>query len=83
LIAATLSTRFELQVSVVRKYLQQADIKEWGKVRQVDSEAGDTIHSSGLTKVTVDQRDATFVQVSHMYLLDLSSLMLEVISMWC
>ncbi|KAH9023711.1 hypothetical protein EDB85DRAFT_1870587 [Lactarius pseudohatsudake] len=63
-IAAALSTRFGLHVSVIRKYLQRANIEEWGKVRRVDSEAGDTIHSSGLMKPTADRRDATFVRVS-------------------
>lgn len=63
-IAAALSTRFNLPVSITRKYLQKADIEEWGKVRRVDSEAGDTMHSSGLSKHRVDQRDATFVRVS-------------------
>ncbi|KAI9434899.1 hypothetical protein H4582DRAFT_1818363 [Lactarius indigo] len=62
LIAAALSTRFGLHVSVIRKYLQQANIEEWGKVRRVDSEAGDTIHSSGLMKPTADRQDATFVR---------------------
>ncbi|KAI9430414.1 hypothetical protein H4582DRAFT_2063825 [Lactarius indigo] len=37
-------------------------IEEWGKVRRVDSEAGDTIHSSGLMKLSADRRDATFVR---------------------
>ncbi|KAI9429226.1 hypothetical protein H4582DRAFT_1827305 [Lactarius indigo] len=47
---------------IIRKYLQQANIEEWGKVWRVDSEAGDTIHSLGLMKPTADRRDATFVR---------------------
>jgi len=64
LIATALSTRFGLHVSITRKYLQQARIEEWGKVQRVDSDAGDTIYSSGLTSLTADRRDATFVRVS-------------------
>ncbi|KAH9008293.1 hypothetical protein EDB84DRAFT_1591239 [Lactarius hengduanensis] len=47
-----------------------AKIEEWGKVRQIDSEAGDTIHSSGLRAMrpTADRRDATFVR--YMMLVD-------------
>ena len=63
-ISTALSTRFGLHVSTTRKYLQQAQIKEWGKVQRVDSDAGDTIYSSGLMTLTADRRDATFVQVS-------------------
>ncbi|KAI9435658.1 hypothetical protein BJY52DRAFT_1422103 [Lactarius psammicola] len=37
-------------------------IEEWGKVQRVDSEAGDTIHSSGLIQPTADCRDTTFVR---------------------
>ena len=64
-IAAVLSTRFGVHISTIRKYLQQATIEEWGKVRRIDSDAGDMIHSSGLMKPSVDHRDATFVRVSH------------------
>ncbi|KAH9009866.1 hypothetical protein EDB85DRAFT_2241680 [Lactarius pseudohatsudake] len=62
-IAAALSTRFDVHISVIRQHLQQAKIEEWGKVRWIDSEAGDTIHSSGLRAMrpTADRRDATFV----------------------
>ena len=63
-IAAALSTRFGVQVSTIRKYLQQARVEEWGRVQRVDSDAGDTIHSSGLMTPTADRRDATFVRVS-------------------
>ena len=64
-IATALSTQFGLHVSTIRKYLQQAQIEEWGKVQRVDSDAGDTIYSSGLTTLNADRRDATFVRVSH------------------
>ncbi|KAH9034335.1 hypothetical protein EDB85DRAFT_1863998, partial [Lactarius pseudohatsudake] len=74
-IAAALSTRFDIHISAIRQHLQQAKIEEWGKVRWIDSEAGDTIHSSGLRAMrpTADRWDATFVRVSHILLLDLFS----------
>jgi hypothetical protein len=70
-ITAALSTRFGLRVPTIRKHLHQARIEEWGKVQRVDSDAGDTIHSSGLMTLTADRRDATFVRVSYhtLYLL--------------
>jgi hypothetical protein len=80
-IATALSTRFDIPMSSVRKYLQKADIEEWGKVRRVDSEAGDTIHSSSLTQHAVDRRDATFVRVSDIFLLNLSLLIFRAFSM--
>jgi hypothetical protein len=63
-ITATLSTRFGLHVSTIRTHLRNARIEEWGKLKWVDSDAGDTINSSGLMKITGDCRDATFVRVS-------------------
>jgi hypothetical protein len=81
-IATALSTWFDIPVSSVRKYLQEADIEEWGKVRWVYSEAGDTIHSSSLLKHAVDWRDATFVWVSDiLFPLNLSLLMFRAFSM--
>lgn len=82
-ITAALSTRFGLQVSTIRNHLQQARVEEWGKVRRIDSDAGDLVHSSGLMKPTVDHRDATFVRVSWtLYLISqISALMIGTISM--
>ncbi|KAN0139719.1 hypothetical protein V8E53_002381 [Lactarius tabidus] len=79
-----LSTRFRLHVSTIQKHLQQARIKEWGKVQRVDSDAGDTIHSSGLMTLAEDCQDAMFVwyvilklelqtfygQLKHLYLIN-------------
>jgi hypothetical protein len=80
-ITTALSTRFGLHISTIRKHLQEARIEEWGKVQRIDSDAGDIIHSSGLTKPTADHWDATFVRVS-CTLLDLwPALMIGMISM--
>lgn len=61
LIAAALSTRFRISVTDIRKLLKDSTIQEWGKVRRVDSEEGDTIQSFLLGRKASDARDATFV----------------------
>jgi hypothetical protein len=62
-IAATLATRFDRDVRTVRISLSFAEIEEWGKVRRVDSDAGDTMHASTLVPARDDTRDATYVRV--------------------
>jgi hypothetical protein len=62
-IAAALATRFNTDVRAIRNGLKEADIEEWGKVRRVDSDAGDTMHASMLVPVHDDTRDATYVRV--------------------
>jgi hypothetical protein len=76
-----LSTRFRLHVSTIQKHLQQARIKEWGKVQRVDSDAGDTIHSSGLMTLAEDCQDAMFVWVSHFIIPNITVLTITDISM--
>ncbi|KAF7341602.1 hypothetical protein MSAN_02057500 [Mycena sanguinolenta] len=39
-----------------------ASIEEWGKVRRIDSDAGDTMRSCSLGIVAEDARDATYVR---------------------
>ena len=63
-IAAALSTRFRMSVTNIRKLLKDSTVQEWGKVRRVDSEEGDTIQSCSLGRKAPDARDATFVRVS-------------------
>lgn len=62
-IAAALATRFDTSVAVVKKYLENAKVEEWGKVRRVDSTEGDTMHASSLGIRRDDTRDATYVRV--------------------
>jgi hypothetical protein len=62
-VAAALSTRFSIPVTTIRKLLKDSTIQEWGKVRRVDSEEGDTIQSLSLGRKAIDRRDATFVRV--------------------
>ncbi|KAJ7310835.1 hypothetical protein DFH08DRAFT_455990 [Mycena albidolilacea] len=61
-IAAALSTRCEASIPVVNTALRGALVEEWGKVRRVDSEEGDTIRSCSLGSVAEDSRDATYVR---------------------
>ena len=52
--AAALSTRFSIPVTTIRKLLKDSTIQEWGKVRRVDSEEGDTIQSLSLGRKATD-----------------------------
>ena len=47
---AALATRWNKKLGQVKKILTdgQVVIEEWGRLQQIDSEAGDTMHSSGL-----------------------------------
>ena len=62
-VCAALATRYTCTVAKARKHVTNATIVEWGKVRRVDSEEGDTFRSSTLGKAPEDSRDATFVRV--------------------
>jgi hypothetical protein len=62
-IAAALATRFDMHIAVVKKQLEKAEVEEWGKVRRIDSTAGDTMRASSLGISRDDTRDATYVRV--------------------
>ena len=62
-IAAALATRFDKDIRSVRHDLRGAVVEEWGKVRRVDSDAGDTMHASALVPARDGTRDATYVRV--------------------
>lgn len=49
-------------IAAVKQWLREAKIVEWGKVRRVDSEEGDTISTSNMGKRGEDRRDNTFVR---------------------
>ena len=38
-------------------------IEEWGRLQRIDSEAGNTMHSSGLGTIQDDSQDAAHVRV--------------------
>ncbi|KAF7336408.1 hypothetical protein MSAN_02294800 [Mycena sanguinolenta] len=61
-IAAALSTRTGATMAEVTAALRRASIEEWGKVRRIDSDAGDTMRSCSLGIVAEDARDATYVR---------------------
>ncbi|KAJ7138978.1 hypothetical protein C8R44DRAFT_867146 [Mycena epipterygia] len=46
----------------VNTALKGAIIEEWGKVRRIDSDEGDTMRSCSLGTVAEDARDATYVR---------------------
>jgi hypothetical protein len=62
-IVAALATRFDAAVPDIRRNLKESTIREWGKVRRVDSDEGDTIHASTMVKMGEDNRDASYVRV--------------------
>jgi hypothetical protein len=62
-IAAALATRFDVAVSDIRRSLKNTVIAEWGKVRRVDGDEGDTMHASKMVKMGEDNRDASYVRV--------------------
>ncbi|KAJ7475357.1 hypothetical protein B0H11DRAFT_2033961, partial [Mycena galericulata] len=49
-------------MAIVNAALKNAIVEEWGKVRRVDSEAGDTMRSCSLGVTAEDARDATYVR---------------------
>ncbi|KAJ7463888.1 hypothetical protein B0H11DRAFT_1870748 [Mycena galericulata] len=61
-IAVALSTRFCTKMAIINTALKNAIVEEWGKVRRVDSEAGDTMRSCSLGVTAEDARDATYVR---------------------
>ncbi|KAJ7655446.1 hypothetical protein B0H17DRAFT_941344 [Mycena rosella] len=61
-IAAALSTRSGARMVHVNKAMKAAVVEEWGKVRRVDSDEGDTMKSCSLGTVAEDARDATYVR---------------------
>ncbi|KAJ7131032.1 hypothetical protein C8R44DRAFT_904086 [Mycena epipterygia] len=61
-IAAALATRFDARMREVTVALQGALVEEWGKVRWVDSDEGDTMRSCSLGITAEDSRDATYVR---------------------
>jgi len=65
-LTATLATRFEKSVSVIRKLIpSQSPFDQYGRARQLDG--GDTIHARELIPLQTDSRDMSFVRVSMIY----------------
>ena len=66
-VSGALATRFDVEIRVVKDHLKNANIEEWGRVRRVDSDAGDTMHASSMVVPRDDTRDATYVRVNFLY----------------
>ncbi|KAH6880950.1 hypothetical protein BKA70DRAFT_1391158 [Coprinopsis sp. MPI-PUGE-AT-0042] len=49
-------------IATVKKYVRDATVVEWGKVKRVDSEEGDTMATSTMGRRGNDRRDNTFVR---------------------
>ncbi|KAJ7733997.1 hypothetical protein DFH07DRAFT_870901 [Mycena maculata] len=61
-IAVALSTRSGAKIPLVNAALKNATVEEWGKVRRIDSDTGDTMRSCSLGVTAEDTRDATYVR---------------------
>src|SRR5262245_27970138 len=61
-IAVCLATRFNLSVAQIRRHLEKARIKQYGKVKRLGG--GDIMNASMLVPVGEDRRDASFIRVS-------------------
>src|ERR1700709_1446922 len=62
-IAAAIATRFKAKITTVNQRLRDAEIEEWGKVRMVDHQDGDTMRASSMSAQRDDSRNASFVRV--------------------
>jgi hypothetical protein len=62
-ILKALATRFDVTLSIVRRHVGADHIEQWGKVRRIDGDGGDTMVASALATKQRDSRDATFVRV--------------------
>jgi hypothetical protein len=82
-IASVLATRFDTGIRLIRRLLANAEIEEWGKVRRVDSDAGDTMHASFLGVPRDDARDATYVRVRYLSPCVIITLIAKSCSMRC
>ncbi|KAF7298334.1 hypothetical protein MKEN_01358000 [Mycena kentingensis (nom. inval.)] len=61
-IAAALVTRTGCTIAEANTALHRALVEEYGKVKRVDSEAGDTMRSCGLGTQPEDARDNTYIR---------------------
>lgn len=68
-IAAAVATRTGAKMGPVNRALKDAIIEEWGKVRRIDSDEGDTMRSCMMGVVAEDARDATYVRVGSIFFL--------------
>lgn len=63
-IAPSLATQFGTTVTNIRSALTYATIEQYGALKRIDSEEGDTIRCASLYKPPRNSRDPTFVRVS-------------------
>ncbi|TRM55775.1 hypothetical protein BD626DRAFT_415516 [Schizophyllum amplum] len=61
-IVVALATRFNMRVQEVRPHVRNADIVQYGRVRRVDTDEGDTIRAADLVASREDSRDADYVR---------------------
>jgi len=55
----------QVTIAQAKKIVRDAEVVEWGKVKHVDLEEGDTMYASALCMLLHNSREASFVHVSH------------------
>lgn len=60
-------------MAIVRRHFKMANVTEYGKVKRVDGEDGETMLASSLQRATSDRRDATYVRVRRLSFIKLRS----------
>ena len=63
----TLVTRFGVSLNVAKKFLPEV-IEQWGKLRRL--EGGDIMHAHNIISKCTDGRDASFICVRELILLE-------------
>ncbi|KAJ7243652.1 hypothetical protein C8J57DRAFT_1365580, partial [Mycena rebaudengoi] len=61
-IAVGLATRCYVKMCAANAAMKKVLVHEWGKVRRINSDEGDTLRSCSLGVVADDARDATYIR---------------------
>ncbi|KAI4293859.1 hypothetical protein K525DRAFT_213980 [Schizophyllum commune Loenen D] len=61
-ITSALATRFDRHVREVRPHVRKAEIVQYGRVRRVDSDEGDTIRAVQIVAPREDSREASYIR---------------------
>jgi hypothetical protein len=60
-----LASRFNVVKKVIQRLLKSAVVEQWGRVRVTDPDTDDMIWAAAVRPTLEDQREASYVRVSH------------------
>ena len=60
-----LASRFGVAKKIIQRLLKSANVVQWGRVRVTDPDTDDMIWAAAMRPTAVDQREASYVKVSH------------------